>query len=174
MGDYSKLGLDKFLRPFSALSTKKNKPATQQEISQVFNQSVKAINISRPNFPSDFIRNTSTATGTASFGTGTWLTIDISLVPRAPDYSRKQFGFPYVSIYEGTSAVGSMEIFPAQGNGITFGDYRTKSGFDLNQYDGTISSYTVSLENVAAGNVNIYIEAAHAYLAYNTRLSSSG
>lgn len=80
---------------------------------------------------------------------------------------------PEVAVYQGTAAVGSLQIFPSAGAAITPTDYSFWAGFDLEQSSEFNSHYVVVINNIAAGTQNIYVEARHKYIQDNSGTSTA-
>lgn len=116
----------------------------------------------------NFIQNSGTATASGSFGNGQALNINTGLTPNVPFQNFPNFADPYIALYQGTSAVGSMQIYPFMGSGVVTSNYKVWSGFNYTSFDGVGSFYTVHVENVAAGAVSIFFISQWKYIFYNT------
>lgn len=100
------------------------------------------------------ISESSSGAGEVSYGNAVIITTTIT-----PDnlYSdSKTFGHPYMAIYQGTSAVSSMQIYPYQGAGANVRDFEIRSGFDLGSnnatdWNGINSVFTVTIRSSPQG-----------------------
>jgi hypothetical protein len=78
-----------------------------------------------------------TAIGTFNIGSSFNLTSQLQFNP--PYQGIPISGIPYVALYQGTAAIGSNQIWPAKGVGVTNGRYIATGWFDLATWDGTIA-----------------------------------
>lgn len=108
------------------------------------------------------ISNAGTAIGTISNGNDVLITSTLN--PTAQNYINKNIGIPEISIYGTTSAVGSMQIWPRAGNGISFGDFSFYSGFDYASADDKNSVFMVVVENNSGADSPVYIEGRFKYI----------
>ena len=77
--------------------------------------------------------------------------------PTSADY--RNFAIPYMTMYEGTSAVGSMIIYPTEGDGIAVGRWQITGGLNsaYGSYTGTNSTASYTVFNGGIGT-NIYVD----------------
>lgn len=111
------------------------------------------------------ISNISTAAGTVGANQYAFVntTIDPINAPNSDQYLN--FGVPFIAIYEGVSAVGSMIIYPSVGNGISTGKFQCHSGFNYASglWTGVNSVWTVTVQNTAGSTANLYVETQWKY-----------
>ena len=113
----------------------------------------------------NLIQISDTASASGTFGNGQSLTITTNLTPNNLFSDARMLATPYVAVYEGTAAVGSMQIYPRYGAGITVGDYTTQSGYDYDDFDEFTEDFKVGITNVAAGNVSVYAVTRWRYIS---------
>lgn len=110
------------------------------------------------------------ATGTVSggpFGDGTSFNIT-SIIAYNPPYTEKPiFGIPMLSIYQGTAAVGTLQIYPKFGSGIANNTYHIHSGFNYAQWDGKNLPFAVNIENNTGAPQNAYAVVQWKFVEYN-------
>ncbi len=121
---------------------------------------------------SGLVGTTSISAASGNVGTGnisvytTWITPKIR--------ANTNLAIPFVAIYEGTSAVGSMQIYPNIGAGIAAGKFQFTSGFDLLNWEtnGTYpgqTNFVVQIYNVGGGTTaNIYAQSQWKFTANNS------
>lgn len=112
------------------------------------------------------------ASGGATLEYNASLTFTAALTPENLYSQSKIHGDPYWSIYQGTSAVGSMQIYPNQGAGITDREYEVRSGFDLGtnndtDWDGINAVNVVNIEKLSAGSVSVFASVQWNYIIDN-------
>lgn len=165
MFDYSHIGLNQNLQGSNSLSTR-GSTIIGMSFDREYEIQTKRSKTSQ-SAVRDFWSNSAVGSAVASgpYGNGEWVTLTSTLSAASPFTNRRTFGDPYFTVYEGTSSVGSMKIYPDQGNGIGAGDYKVISGFNPNSPgDGLNSSWQLTVFNVAAGAVSLYFEG---YWRYN-------
>ena len=132
---------------------------------------------------SQFIGTSTIASATGTVGTAGYVFAQTNLVPTLKNGLKPtQFmnmAQPYVAVYEGTTNVGSMQIFPYVGNGITPNKFICQAGFDWQFWNGTTNSnpaqsyYTVTIYNNTGGTTaNIYFVSQWKYLSNNAGKST--
>jgi hypothetical protein len=84
------------------------------------------------------------------------VTLTTSLTPVNPPTGYKSFGMPFIAAYEGTAAVGTLQIFPSYGDSSLEGDYYIQNGYDYASYSGTNSVYKLYVRREAAGSAHLY------------------
>jgi len=101
-----------------------------------------------------------TSGGTVAAGSYAIVTTTITpnFTPQTLEY--RNFGIPYIAVYEGTATVGSMQIYPFYGNGPVKNQFNIHSGFDLNApgYTGTNSVFRISIYNTSGTTANLWVE----------------
>lgn len=98
----------------------------------------------------------STASGTLAIGSQ--FVLNVTLSPDNPPPGYLNFGVPLVSIYEGTSIIGSMEFYPRSGGGQPSTDkFHIYSGLSWNQTNGTNSVFSLTCWNNSGSAVPFYI-----------------
>lgn len=100
------------------------------------------------------VSEVATASGTVGSSNRAILTTTLSPSTSLPN--TRNMAVPFITIYEGTSAVGSMQLYPGQGAGISAGKFPTDSGYDYAAYNGTNSVFRVSIFNSTGTTANIY------------------
>lgn len=122
------------------------------------------------------ISEQNTGSGPVSYGNA--VIVATTLTPDNLYSQSKTFGHPYLAIYQGTSAVGSMQIYPYQGAGANIRDFEVRSGFDAGpnnstDWDGINSVFVVTIEKLSAGTVDIFVTSQWAYIQQNSGTSAS-
>ena len=115
-----------------------------------------------------------TGAGVLSYGTA--IIVNTNITPDNLYSESKTLGLDYLAIYQGTSAVGSMQIYPYQGAGATVRDYDVKSGYDggpnnTTDWNGINTVHTVSIEKLSAGSVDIFVTSQWSYIMENAGTS---
>lgn len=162
MNDYSKLNLTNGMLAVNSPLNRKPQVLgadfdTQYEVQN------KNVNITK--FVNDSfigVSNYSTGVGTVGAGTRVFVTATMAPVRKDPQSNYLAFGVPFLAIYEGTSVIGSNQIYPRQGGSVASGKYIIQSGFDfLNDVwnNGTNMYFAVTVHNTAGSAVPIFIEA---------------
>lgn len=108
------------------------------------------------------ISNVGTAIGTITNGDD--VLISAQLIPDNQSHNNKNLGVPEISVYGTTSAVGSMQIFPRAGAGISFGAFSFYSGFDYTSATDENSVFMLVIENNSGANKPVYIEGRFKYI----------
>lgn len=112
-----------------------------------------------------------TATGSGQIASGTHVIVTTTISPRAVFKDQNISGIPMMAIYEGTAAVGSMQLYPGIGAGIAADKFRIASGYDYSAWlaNGTPATlpYAVSIYNTAGTTVDIYIISQWKYSSNN-------
>lgn len=168
--DYTEYGYNKYLQKINGISIKEEFFVPGIDFDKQYEVQTKKIRASRVDIQ-EFIQNSEIATASGTFGNGQAVTVSTTLTPQVPFQNDPNFAIPYVAMYEGTAAVGSMQIYPRQGAGISVGDYNIYSGFDISSFNGTNSVWRAHVENVAAGDVDIYFQSQWKYIYYNAGTS---
>lgn len=113
----------------------------------------------------NLIQRSDTASAVGTVANADSASVTITLTPDNVFNGAAVQGNPYVAIYQGTVAVGSMQIFPSYGSGITVTDWDIHSGFDYNYFAGTQEKYTVNVANISGGDLPIYVDATWKYVS---------
>lgn len=99
--------------------------------------------------------------GPVTIGNGVTAYLTSVIDPQPPNQNVRVFGHPYVSVYEGTTSIGSMFIWPDKGNGVTDTDYKVEAGFvnDISRgFNGTNEAFICRVTNNSGGSKTIYFE----------------
>ena len=120
----------------------------------------------------DFIQISGTASATGTIENGTTLFLNTSLIPQPPHQTDVNFADAYIAIYQGTASIGSLQIYPTTGAGITPGAYTVQGGLD---YHGlaTASPQALSIwkgiiTDNSAGNQTILFATVWKWALYNS------
>jgi hypothetical protein len=116
----------------------------------------------------NLVSNSSGGTVSGSFITNSSVRITTTLIPSVPYLTQPTFGVPFIEIYQGTAAVGSLKIYPNYGVGIANKQYSIHAGFDKSSFDGLNSPFTVNVENNTGTTQNIFGVAQWKLLFYNS------
>lgn len=157
--------LDQYLRPIGSPITTEGK-MSGVEFSRKFNVQTTRAKVSSIGVQ-NFIQETGTDTATSSFTTGQSLLVTATLDPEQLYSTAKPFGIPQISVYQGSSADDTMQIYPRSGSSITPGNYIFDFGFDWGSAnsDGTNVVAMLAIENIAAGAVDILVKIKWKYIA---------
>jgi hypothetical protein len=115
----------------------------------------------------NFVQLSSSASATGTIGNGTTLTLTSTLSPQTPHQFDPNFAVPFVALYQGTVAIGSAQLYPKIGSGITPGAYTIQGGLDYHTYDGTNSVWGGAITDNSAGNQTILFVTQWKWIWYN-------
>lgn len=115
----------------------------------------------------NFVQLSGTAQATGAIGNGTTLLVSTTLTPQTPHQFDPNFAIPFIALYQGTVTIGSAQIYPRIGSGITPGAYTVQGGFDYHAYDGTNSVWSGAITDNSAGNQTILLVTQWRWLWYN-------
>lgn len=119
----------------------------------------------------NFIQSSSVAVATGTFGNGQVLNLTTTLTPNPPHQFDQNFGDPYVSIYLGSytsSFPGTAQIYPANGAGVTAGNFKTQGDLDFHTYTGTNSSWSGIIINNSGATGTITFVTKWKFIQYNS------
>lgn len=156
--------LDKFLRPEGSPISRNKGRMTGIEFDRTFEVQATRIKASQAS-TRNLVQISELGDATGSFDTGQAVALTTTLSPANTFSQARMLATPYVDVYEGTAAVGSMQLYPVMGAGIANGDYEVMSGYDLADFDEYVENYKISVENVAAGAVSIYFRTRWRYIS---------
>ncbi|MDE1868230.1 MAG: hypothetical protein KGI08_11060 [Thaumarchaeota archaeon] len=145
---------DKYKFPLgSPVSNNAMKPPTQPAWQFGLKQKIQAHRIKATSVTlKDFVQLSNNSTASFSFsGTGQTVSFSTTLTPNPPIGTFSNFAVPYIAIYQGTTNDANFQIYPGIGGSLLSGNYHCYGGFDWHTYDGTISAYSVTVENVNVG-----------------------
>lgn len=113
------------------------------------------------------------ATSSVASGNGTTSFFNTSLTPQTPHGTEMNFAIPYMTIYWNTAGVGSLQIWPNIGSGITPGAFTTQAWFDWHAFSATapgsvISQVSGAITNVSGGNGTLQLVTQWKYLSFNS------
>lgn len=165
--DYDKLGLDSRLRAKSALSNIYPPIVRGVDFDGQYQVQTKNIRVSQ------LVGTSEVATATGGMDNNTSLTISATLNPNKSN-NQPNFALPFLAAYIGTSAVGSMQLYPRYGAGIANAKYQVHSGFDYQSWNGTNMVFRVTVENNSGGSQNIFVTGRWKVLGYGYGTSSQG
>lgn len=172
MKDYQNLGLDKNLKKIDSLAVK---PQQIQGIDfeSDYEIQTKRIRASQSAI-TDLIRNSGSTTASGSFtNTGQTLVITTTLTPDPSYLNSRLLALPQVNVYQGTAIIGTLQMYPGRGAGITVGDYEFSSGYDQQTTNGTNMVYRILVENVnRTGTTQVFIVSQWRYIQENAGISS--
>lgn len=168
MKDYSNLNLDKNLRSLNSLAVTNQKMVQGIDFDIGYEVQTNRVRSSRAAF-ADFINNSGSATVSGSFtATGQTIVVTTTLAANSPYINSQLLAAPQLNVYQGTSIVGSLQMYPGRGAGITIGDYEFNSGYDQQTTNGTNIVYRVLLENVnKTGTTQIFAVSQWRYIIEN-------
>lgn len=117
------------------------------------------------------------ATGSGTIAASGTTTVTTDLSPTSIYVNQYIQGNPMVAIYEGTAAVGSMQIYPAVGAGISAGKFVCQSGYDYRRWNTTlgtaaVDTFTVTVRSTAGTTANLYVETRWRYVQNNAALAA--
>lgn len=161
------LNLNPFLQPNDSIPAK-------QTISQVpwkfgYNQSIqsKQMRLSSVNL-SKSVLNSTFSSGTFGIANNTTINLTTKITNNTPHGLDPTFSLPHIGLYQGTAQVGSLQIYPALGNGIATAKYVCWGGYNYQSFDGIVTAWTVSISNTSGGSQTIYYAIQHKYLQTNS------
>lgn len=157
MKDYSDLGYNNRLQRVSSI------PATRVPETQGLDFDSNYEIQGRKMRVSSLVQNSGIATASGSINDGA--SVSVTLTYRNSDQG-KVFVTPYLAVYTGTAAVQANQIFPDHGANIANGKYVITSGFDWDGWNGTNSTYLITIENNSGTSTNIYAVGQHKKLAF--------
>lgn len=160
----SSFQLDKYFRPLNSPITNNKGRMTGIEFDRTFEVQATRIKASQ-SATRNLVQISELGEATGSFDTGQAVELATTLAPANTFSQSRMLATPYVDVYEGTAAVGSMQIYPSMGAGIANGDYEVMSGYDLADFDEYIENFKITVENVAAGAVSIYFRTRWRYVS---------
>lgn len=137
----------------------------------------KQVKASRMNIRSPF-QLSAQATGSGIIGNGTTLLFKTTLTPNAPHANEMNFAIPYVAIYWNTAGVGSLQIFPTVGAGITSGTaFSVEAGYDWHLFSSQtpgsiIASFAGKITDNSMGNGTIQLVTQWQFANFNTGSAS--
>jgi hypothetical protein len=120
--------------------------------------------------------NTGTvAIGTFGITTASYGSLTTDLTPLQVYKAQNNMGIPLTAIYEGTAAVGSMQVYPTVGAGITAGKFPIMSGFDYARWValGTpaLTPFVVTIQNTTGTTALFYAQTFWKYVQNNAGTS---
>lgn len=167
--NYEDLGLDPYLRSLNSPSNRITRipPLQFDSLYEVQTKNVSVSSLNSANLVQ--LSNGVTASGSVAAGTHVHLNTTLSPNLSVLGTAYKNFANPFVAIYEGTAAVGSMQIFPGFGGGISADKFRFASGFDYAALgNGTASTYRVRIHNTTGTTAQIFAETKWKILEYSS------
>lgn len=85
-----------------------------------------------------FIESSNGGSAVGTFNLGSAINITSSITFNSPNITKRTFGKPVVSIYQGVGTAIDDQIYPIRGNNVTIGRYDVVGGeVDHANYDGT-------------------------------------
>lgn len=165
------MDLNKFLQPNDSPVQKENAGTLPWQIGTHETVQQNSLRTSQVNIKR-FVQLSGTASGTVGIGNGTTAFLATSLTPLSPRLYDINFAVPYIALYQGTVAVGSMQIYPTVGSGITPGAYTVQGELDYHGF-GTSNPQTLSIwkgivTDNNAGNQTILFATIWKILNYNS------
>lgn len=159
---------DKYKFPLgSPVSNNAMKPPTQPAWQFGLKQKIQTHRIKATSLTLNKITQLSAAANASgTIGNGTTLFLNTKLTPNAPIAQFPNFAVPYIALYQDT-AVGSNQIYPAVGAGVTPGAYTVQGGLDYQSYNGTNSSWSGIITDNSAGGHNILFYTQWKFIALN-------
>lgn len=132
----------------------------------------KQIRLSKVNVKNS-IQLSAQATAQGTFGNGQTLFLSTTLTPNPPHIYDINFAIPYIGIYQGTSANGAFQIYPALGGSITPGAYTPIGNMDFQAFaqatPGSVeSAWSGYIINNSAGNQTILFVTEWKYINFNS------
>lgn len=163
--------LNQYLQPINSPVTEVRRPNpmnfdVQQEVQ---GRLARLSNINVKNF----IFQSGTADATFGLDNNGSAVIKFSSRNAPPHQSEPMWAQYYAAIFQGTTSVGSLQVYPGHGAGIDPTDYHIYSGFDyVNYAAGTTSNWMVSITNQSGGSLTFYVISRVKYIQYNAAISS--
>lgn len=175
MRNYDDIGLTDNLLSTDSVLKKNPRRMTGLDSDSLVESQGKAFRISQVTNPGLVVESTSVAAGGPLLA-GNQGVYTVNLHPHVTADSRyKSFGIPYISAYIGTSVVGTMQVYPQLGSGVTPGQFLFTSGFDYARLASMGSnSYMVSIYNNSGGSVNVYFISRWRYTNHGTVSTTIG
>lgn len=109
----------------------------------------------------------------STIGAGSTQFLTYTLTTQAPHGTELNFAIPYVSCYEGTSALPSRQVYPILGTAQKYGTYTISGDFDYNNFatassGSVISSYSLMVHNNDAGAGTYLFVSQYKYLNFSS------
>jgi len=136
MADYSALGLNSRLQAETSPITK-SQFTGGYDFESMFEVQSNRIRTSKINIENMF-RRSGLSSGTASFASGTAITIAVTNSFESPNQSKPMFGIVYTSIWEGVSLSDAYMLYPYRGNSVV-GTYSVQWDYDYGYWLGATS-----------------------------------
>lgn len=173
MSQFDNLNLNQFLQPNDSIPGQMAANPTQVPWKFGFNQPIqgKQLKLSQVNLKSSII-NSSFTSGTFGLNNSTTVNLTTTITNNAPHGNDPTFSLPHMAFYKGTTSIGTNQIYPALGNGITTNTFVCWGGYNYNSFDGTNTTWTASISNISGGSVTIYYAIQHKYLKTNSGTQS--
>lgn len=132
----------------------------------------KQIKMSKVNIKKPFFLSAQ-ATGSGVTGNGTTLNFNTTLTPNAPHVNEMNFAIPYVAIYWNTAGIGTAQIWPKLGSGISGTAFTVTAGFDWHLFSAgipgsVIASFSGNILNNSMGNGTIQLVTQWQFINFNS------
>lgn len=134
MTDFKALGLDARGRSLTSPSNRFPPPVRGMDFDSGYQIQTKTLRVSQ------VVSRTGLLSAVGTINTASNVTVTATLEPNEQD-RQPNFAIPYIAVFQATSAVGSLQIYPRYGNGILATQYQIHSGFDWMQWNGTNSVF---------------------------------
>lgn len=117
------------------------------------------------------VQITTAGSVSGNFALGSALDINSEISFNQPKQGNKTFGHPFVAIYQGTAAIGTNQIYPIRGAGVTFGRYDINADHDYHRYNGTYDRWGCTIRDTTGTStqtISFYVRWIYAdYTAQN-------
>lgn len=169
--DYSSLNLNEYMQDLNSPAANRTRRVPGVAFDAQYEVQTKNVIGSRLQVK-DFIKISNTADAVGTITDGDDILVSLSLTPDNPNYNSKILPVPEMAVYQGLSAVGTLQIWPRAGSGITYGDYSFYSGFDYSAATDYNAPFRLVVENNSGGDKPIYIIGRLRYVMENDGQSS--
>jgi len=116
---------------------------------------------------SSIVWNSQTGEATGDFTISSTLIVTSYLGNNNPKQNEPILGIPYLTIYEGTSDLGTNQIYPITSTAVGLTKYHCQFDHDLKRNDGVLSSYAGLVTNtVGTASTTIYARVRWMYLDF--------
>lgn len=164
----AKINYDKFMLPRDSLITQPRNEVLGIDYALRYD-----IQSRNPRF-SNLVAVGGTATGSGQITAGSCVVITTTISPAVFHDNDRILGIPFLAVYEGTTGVGTMQIYPALGSGQVLAPdkFLSHSGYDYGYFDNDNVSWSVTLTNTSGTTADIFVVTRWKYVKNNAGTSS--
>ncbi len=164
--DFTNIGLNRYMMPLnSPITAPSALPGIMFDMqNEIQGRLARLSNINVKNF----IFQTTAGSTSFSLNNGQSTGILVSTANNPPHQREPMWAQQYITIYQGTAAVGSLEIFPFLGASINGANYNVGGGFDYDAYSrGTTANFGIKFTNNSGSTETYSLYSQTKYIQYN-------